>query len=346
MKLKSRLGISLPMLNQPYDQYPLFAHLAEEAGFDSVWDYECYRNPFMTLGLCARTTRRIKLCTGAAAACARSPNEMANAAADVDELSNGRMVLGVGTGGADFAELYNGADISHPLPRMTEYIQALRAIWHHHASDGEALELRGRFHSVTSPPVNIFGPRRRLARKTIPIYLAALKPRMLQMAGAMADGVLGFLNTPRFVTEHVLPNVARGARQAGRDPADIDVASLIICSVDADREAALRLARIQVGIYVAYSVGVPMVEFMGLQEDRKAVLAALMSGGPRALERTTSDALLRTFSIHGTPEEAREQLAIFDGVLPHIVLHMPYVPPVDQAASETAFRNAVMAFAR
>lgn len=343
--VSSRLGVSMPMLNQPYEKYPEFAKLAEDAGFDSVWDYEFYRNPFITHALCAQTTRRIKLCTGIAAASGRTPNEMANAAADVDELSNGRMILGMSTGGADWAELYNGTDISHPLPRMREYIEAVRGIWHHHAT-GEPLSIKGRFYSVDSPAFNAFGLRQQLARPQIPIYLACLKPGMLRLAGAIADGVLGFLNTPSFLTEHVLPHVADGARRAGRDPADIEVTSLVLCSVSDDREEALRLARINVGMYVAYPVSTTVVDFMGLQDDRNAVLQALMTEGPAALERVTSDALVKTFCICGTPDQACQQLAAFDGVLPHIVLHTPYVPPIDQASSERAFRNMVAAFAR
>src|SRR6202008_3840953 len=91
---RSRIGLSLPMLNQPYERYAEFAALAEDAGFDSVWDYEFYRNPFITHALNARATSRIQLGTGIATAAPRTPFEMANAAADVDELSGGRKLLG------------------------------------------------------------------------------------------------------------------------------------------------------------------------------------------------------------------------------------------------------------
>src|SRR5439155_9882175 len=82
---RGRIGVSLPMLNQPYERYPEFASLAENAGFDSVWDYEFFRNPFITHALNARATSRIQLGTGIATAAPRTPFEMANAAADVDE---------------------------------------------------------------------------------------------------------------------------------------------------------------------------------------------------------------------------------------------------------------------
>jgi probable F420-dependent oxidoreductase len=341
---ESRIGVSLPMLNQPYAKYPELAALADEAGFDSVWDYEFFRNPFVTHALTARATQRVRLGTGIATAVSRTPFEMANAAADVDELSGGRTLLGISTGGASWTDVFNGADASHPLPRMREYIQVLRLIWKHF-SDGEPVEHHGRFYDFASPPFNPWGVRR-LERPEIPIYLACLKERMLQMAGEVADGVLGYLNTPRFIAEHVLPNVAKGAQKAGRDPSEIDVTALVLCSVSEDREEAMRRARINVGNYVAFPVSATVIDFMGLEEDRDYVVRKLMTEGPAALATAASDELVRHFSITGTPDEAREQLAAFEGVLPHIVLHTPYVPPIDQAASEDAFRNMVRAFAR
>jgi alkanesulfonate monooxygenase SsuD/methylene tetrahydromethanopterin reductase-like flavin-dependent oxidoreductase (luciferase family) len=227
---------------------------------------------------------------------------------------------------------------------MREYIQVLRMAWKHFA-DGEPVEFHGRFYDFANPPMNPWGVRQ-LTRPEIPIYLGCLKERMLQMGGEIADGLLTYLVTPRFITEHVLPNVAKGAERAGRDPSDVEVTALVICSVSEDREEAIRRARINVGNYVAFPVSSTVIEFMGLQEDRDHVVQKLMTEGPAALATAASDELVRQFSICGTPDEAREQLAAYEGVLPHIVLHTPYVPPIDQAASEDAFRAMVRTFAR
>ena len=149
MTTTSRLGVSMPMLNQPYEKYPEFAKLADKAGLYSLWDYEFYRNPFITHALCGRVTKNIKLGTGIAAASGRAANEMANAAADVDELSKGRAILGLSTGGAGWADCYNGSDVDQPLPRMREYIYLVRSVWRHHAS-GEPFEFTGRFYKGRS----------------------------------------------------------------------------------------------------------------------------------------------------------------------------------------------------
>lgn len=344
-RTRSRIGVTMPIVNQPIHKFPEFAKLAEDAGFDSVWDYEVHRNPLVMLALCAMTTSRIKLGTGIAAACARTPNAMANAAADVDEISKGRAILGLSTGGADWAECLNGADIDHPVGRMREYISVMRSLWHYHHT-GDAFTHSGEFYRAKVPPINVFGRREHLARPKVPVYLAGLKPKMLQLAGEIADGVMGYLYTPKLIREHVVPNVTIGARKAGRDPTEVDIASLIICSVDKDREQAMRLARINVGMYVLYPVAASIVEFMGLQDERAALMQVLMNEGPAALATATPDSLLRAFAICGTPEEALEQLAEFEDVLPHIILHTPYVPPIRQEESEAAFRNLLQVFRR
>lgn len=339
-----RIGASLPILNQPYDNLPRLALAAEEAGLDSVWSYEFYRNPFTIHALCAQATSSITLGIGIAETVARTPFEMANGAADVDELSGGRTLLGMGTGGGGL-ELFHGLEhADKPVTRMREFTEAVELSWHHHAT-GEPVSSKGAYHSVTSPPINPWGVRP-LARPRIPIYLAALRPRMLALAGRVADGALGILYTPSFVAEHVRPNIAVGAAEAGRDPGDVQIASYVICSCSEDREEAWRRARIQVGNYVAPQVSEVVVDHMGLQADRMAVLEAFMAGGPQALEHATSDELVRTFSITGTPDECREQLKQYEGVLDHIILHTPYVPPLNADESEDAFLNNVRALGR
>lgn len=336
---KQQLGVTLPSINQAYSSLPELAALADQAGFDSVWNYEVYRNPFAINALCAATTKNVQLATGLATGAARSPVEMANAAADVDELSGGRALVGMSTGAAGFADCLHGVDVSRPLPKMREYIQCMRAAWDYLGS-GEPREVAGEFYHFQSPPFNPWGLRE-LTRPNIPIYLGALRPGMSRLAGATADGVLGYLMSARYAQQQWLPIVAEGAERAGRAPAEVDSTLEVLTSVDEDREAAMRLARINVGLYVAHPVSDAMVEFEGLSEDRDAVAQALMSEGPMALAHTTSDALVKAFSITGTPDEAREQLAAFEEAVDHVVLHIPYMPPINREESARAFANAV-----
>jgi probable F420-dependent oxidoreductase len=337
-----RIGITMPILNQPFDKFPELAKLADEAGFDSVWDYEFFRNPFVIHATCAAHTTRIQHATGIATSCSRSPFEMANAAADIDELTGGRTILGLATGGALWTDVFNGADVSHPLPRMREYVDCLRAIWRHFG-DGAPFKVEGRFHSAASPVFNPWGVRQ-MVRPQIPVYLSVVRPRMLQLAGEIADGVLGYLATPRYLREVVRPNIAVGAAAAGRSADDVEVAALVLCSVSEDREEAMRRARINVGNYICFPGADPMVQFNQVADARNKVLEKLFTDGPSAFDLLPEE-VVKAFAICGTPEEGRAQLAEFGGLLDHIVLHTPYVPPLQPADSEDCFRNTVAAFA-
>lgn len=338
-----RLGITMPVLNQPYSKFPELAALAESAGFDSVWDYEFFRNPFMIHATCAAETSRIQHATGIATACSRSPFEMANAAADLDELTDGRTIIGMATGGAMWTDVFNGATIDHPLPRMREYIACMRAIWKHF-KDGEPFAIDGAYHSAASPAFNPWGTRE-MVRTQIPIYLSVVRPLMLQLAGELCEGSLSYLVTPDYVREVIRPNLEIGAARAGRNATEIDVTALVLCSVSEDRDEAMRRARINVGNYICFPGADPMVQAAGLTEVRDAVAAKLFTEGPVAFDLLPEE-VVKTFAICGTPEEGRTQLAEYDGLLDHVVLHTPYVPPLEQADSEDCFRNTVAAFGR
>src|SRR5258707_5369712 len=112
----------MPILNQPYERFPELARLADEAGFDSLWDYEFFRNPFVIHGVCAQATSTIEHATGIATTCSRAPFELANAAADLDELTGGRTILGLSTGGAGRTDGFHRAHVSHPAGRLRGYV--------------------------------------------------------------------------------------------------------------------------------------------------------------------------------------------------------------------------------
>jgi alkanesulfonate monooxygenase SsuD/methylene tetrahydromethanopterin reductase-like flavin-dependent oxidoreductase (luciferase family) len=335
-----KIGVSMPILNQPYRKFAELARLADSGGFDSVWDYEFFRNPFMIHATCAPSTTGIQHATGIATACSRTPFEMANAAADLDELTGGRTIIGLANGAGMWTDVFNGADISKPLTRIKEYIEVMRLHWKHF-TDGEPFSYEGQFYRAASPAFNPWGGRE-LVRAQIPIFLSVIQPRMLRLAGEIADGALGYLGTPRYFSEIYRPNVAAGATSAGRAPDDVEIAALVICSVSEDRDEAMRRARIQVGNYICFPGADPMVQFEGLGPERDKLLMTLLSESVSAFD-AIPDEVVKTFAICGTPNEGREQLDQFRGVLDHIILHTPYVPPLQQRDSEDAFRKTVAA---
>ncbi|HEX9684082.1 MAG TPA: LLM class flavin-dependent oxidoreductase [Acidimicrobiales bacterium] len=340
----SQIGITMPMLNTSLQETAALARFAEDGGFDSVWGYEFYRTAYMGLAAAAQQTSRIKLGTGLSVALTRTPFVTANTAADVDELSGGRTLLGIGTGSPEFLHHFHGISNERPLARMRDYVGAVRASWHYLDTE-DPTTYDGTEHRLDFPEFMPFGTRP-LVRPSIPIYLAGERPKMIQLAGEIADGLLGAFYSVKYLTEVVHPNLAIGAERAGRDPATIDIASEIVCAVHPDRDIAMRRARIQVGMYAAHPVGDAIVARNGLEKEQQEVREALLLGGAEALEATTSPRLIEALSISGTPDECRDQYREYAAVLPHVLFHTPYVPPLASDESQDAFRQIVDCFRR
>jgi alkanesulfonate monooxygenase SsuD/methylene tetrahydromethanopterin reductase-like flavin-dependent oxidoreductase (luciferase family) len=293
------------------------------------------------LCLCATTTDNVKLATGLAAAFPRSPFELANAMADVDELSGGRALLGLGTGVGEFLEAFHTQSLTKMLARMSDYIEVVRLAWHH-LHTGEPVSFAGEHYRIQSPPLNPWGGRT-TARDQIPLYLAAMRPKLMELCGRKADGWLGYLATPKFIDERVRPAIEAGAKAAGRDSSEIRIATEVICCVSPDRDVAYDRARKHVGFYVAHPVSDVVAELHGVEDQVAALRGAMMTKGLAAFEETP-DELVELFSITGTPEEARQKAAEWEGVFDDFVLHTPYIPPLDAEESEDAYRNIVETF--
>lgn len=340
----TKLGITLPLLNNTIAKIADLAKSAEDAGFDTAFDYQYCRNAFMGLSQASLQTSRIQLGTGLATIMTRTPFETANLIADVDEMSNGRAILGIGLGTPQFMTHFHGAPPTRPLRRMREYVSQIRASWEY-MTTGEPVTLKGELYTIDIPPGMPWGLRP-MARPQIPIYVAALGPKMLSLCGEIADGVLGALYPLDYLKNVVHASVAAGAKKAGRNPSEIDIASETVCSVHPDRAEAFRRARIQCGMYAALPEVGPLVDAYGLEKDRLEVLDTIMTKGPHALVDVTSDALVDLLSITGTPDEARAKFAEYAEVLPHVLLHAPYAPPLSAEETEDGCRQIFTAFGR
>jgi probable F420-dependent oxidoreductase len=336
-----RIGVTLPSRTGPIADIGEKARRAEDAGFDSVWSYEVYRNPFTILTVAGSQTSRVGLGTGLAAAFSRSPFEIANVAADIDDLSDGRMMLGIGTGVPEFLRAFHSSDAERPLGRLSEYIDVLRLSWEY-LSTGRAGKLEGKHYRFEAPPVNPWGERE-LPRETIPVALAAMGPKLIELCGRKADAWVGYFATTKFLSEFVRPNLEVGAKAAGRDPDQVQICAEAVCSVSDDRELAMSRARKQVGFYATHPAGAQVAAMHGLEDQVAELRRNFAREGIVAFERT-DDRLVDILSITGTPEEARQKLAEYDGFVDQLILHTPYVPPIEAEESADAFSNILETF--
>ena len=229
-----RLAVSLRLANDNWNEAAAYAVEAERLGVDYVWSAEAWGHDAATpLAFVAARTSRIRLGTGIMQAGTRTPALVAMTAMSLDAMSGGRFILGLGVSGPQVIEGWHGIKFEQPLTRMREIAEIVRR-----AVRGERLTYKGKVYELPLPGGE--GKALRSAAKPrpgIPIYLATLSPKSLEITGEIADGWLG----TSFVPEHArifLDPISAGASRAGRslDAIDLQVpAGVVAFSDDVER---------------------------------------------------------------------------------------------------------------
>src|SRR5918912_2510187 len=246
-----RLGLQIGYwgLGLTAEQQISLVRQAEAAGYDSVWAAEAYGSDAATvLAWIAAQTERIRIGSAIFQMPARSPAMTAMTAATLDELSGGRMILGIGPSGPQVAEGWHGQPFARQLKRTREYVEVLRK-----ALARERLEYDGEVYKLPLPD----GPGKALkltigtVQERIPIYLAAIGPRNTRLAAEIADGWMPFLFSPEGVDEF-RPSLEEGFARAGdgKGYADFDIAPSINVYVCDDVERARDAMRPFLALYV------------------------------------------------------------------------------------------------
>ncbi len=297
------------------------AQRAERAGFDSVFTIEFFnRHGFVPLAAIAQTTTRIRIGTGIANAFTRTPLLHASAAMDLDELSGGRMVLGLGSGTRRMNEDWYGVPFSAPAARMTELVRLLRAAFE--AQRGGGFRFDGDFWKLKVP----LYARPGAARPQIPIWIAAVNRKMVHAAGLVADGLVGHpVATRRWHREVSLPGIRAGEAQAGRAAGACVLAPYVLCAIADSREQALREVKGQIGFYYTTELYHSILDLHGLRAVGQACRAAFRSFDMKALAEAVPDALVDEIAIACTPDEARDRLAQWEGLTEDPLFYPPSI---------------------
>jgi probable F420-dependent oxidoreductase len=228
----TRPGIGLPGAARPHEAEEL-ASRAEAAGCDAVWVLDTRREPYLSAAASLRATRTIPVGTNVAVAFARSPAVTAAAAWDLAQWGGGgRFILGLGSQVGGTLEARFGISADHPAPRMRDYIAAVRACWEAYRQ-GHG-RYKGEFYSIRWP---VFQPGAEPEITPPPIYVAAVNPVMVKVAGECADGLAAHpFTTPEYIREVIRPALAWGAAKAGRPTPPL----LLQLVVAPDRESAVK----------------------------------------------------------------------------------------------------------
>lgn len=303
------------------------ARAAEGAGFESVWVAELERSAFVQAAAAIGATRSIAVGTAAALAFPRSPTITAMEAWDLDELSAGRFILGLGTQVKRVLEARFSVPFEAPASRLAEYASAVRTVWAANRGERTAagpVTHEGRFYRITMPT---FHGEPRVARRDVPILFAAVGPGLARMAGSLADGLLGHpLASPRYLAATVAPAVDEGRAAAGRRPDACPMSAMAITSIDADREEARRRARLQIAFYGTTRTYRAILELHGRGDLIGELRRAFVRRDLDRMAALVDDELLDAIAIAGTPEDAVVGLARWSSIrgLDRVILAPPW----------------------
>jgi probable F420-dependent oxidoreductase len=296
---------------------PELARAGEEAGYDGLMSAEIVSDPFLPLLLAAEHTERVELMTGIAVAFARNPMTLANLAHDLNAYSRGRFVLGLGSQIKPHITRRFSMPWSRPAARMRELVLAMRAIWSCWY-DGTPLDFRGEFytHTLMTPmftPTNTeHGPPR--------VAVAAVGPRMTEVAGEVADAVIAHaFTTPKYMREVTLPALERGLARSGRSRGDFEVicpAFVVSGETNEAFAASRRSIRQQVAFYGSTPAYRPVLELQGWDELGPELTQLSKRGKWVEMGERITDEVLEAFAVVARPEEVgRKLLERFDGLV-------------------------------
>ncbi|MGY1693236.1 TIGR03617 family F420-dependent LLM class oxidoreductase [Geodermatophilus sp. SYSU D01105] len=307
-------------LTADLDDVPELARELEQRGYGGVWTSETDHDPFLPLLLAGRATTGLQVGTAIAVAFARSPMTVAGTAHDLQRATRGRFVLGLGTQVRAHVERRFSMPWSAPVPRMREYVAALRAIWSAW-QEGTRLHFRGEHyrHTLMTP---VFSPEPHEWGGP-PVYLAAVGPAMTRLAGEVADGLLAHaFSTARYLRERTLPALEEGLAAAGRSRAELTVCLpgfVVTGATEAEMAAAAAAVRARIAFYGSTPAYRPVLELHGwgaLADELHALSVGRREDRWTAMRDLVDDEVLGTFAVVAGPADVgREVRARFAGLV-------------------------------
>jgi probable F420-dependent oxidoreductase len=286
------------------------AHRLEQAGYDGVWAAETSHDPFPTVTLAAAATSTVDVGTGIAVAFARNPMNLATLGHDLQVLSEGRFILGLGSQVQAHIDRRFSMPWSRPADRMREMVQAIRAIWACWNEEAP-LAFEGEFYRHTlmppffNPGPSPFGPPR--------VFVAGVGPRMIEVAGEVADGFLchGF-TTASYLLASVMPALERGLARGNRERADIEVTAPGFIVTGRDDEEMARSAagvRRQLAFYGSTPAYRPVLEHHGWGDLQSDLHQMAREGRWEQMGDRIDPDMLDAFAVAGPPREIAHLVA-------------------------------------
>lgn len=322
--MASTPGLDLAFHGDPATMPSVSAAIEERGSARGLFVSEARHDPFVSLALAAVSTSTLQIGTSIALAFARSPMAMAYPAYDLHRLSGGRFILGLGSQIKPHITRRYAMPWSRPAARMEDYIAALRAIWHTWQT-GEKLDFRGDFYAHTlMPPLFNPGP---LGFASPEIWLAGVGPRMVEVAGATADGFMCHpLLSRSYLADALLPAIAAGRARSDRPAFTLSAMAMVATGrTEEDLARAIAGTRRQIGFYASTPAYKTVLDHHGWGDLHETAHTFTLRGRWSELGDLVDDEMLHTLAVVGEiPEVARELRTRFDGLADRVTLSIPY----------------------
>jgi coenzyme F420-dependent oxidoreductase len=300
----STIGLVIPYWNDiTKDEIIDFAQLAEGLGYDSIWVPEMWgRDAFSILAVIALNTKRIKLGTGIVSVFSRTPAIIAQTIGTLDEISEGRVILGLGTSGPVVIENWHGLKFDQPLRRTREYVEIIRMI-----ISGQRVNYQGEIFKLKN-----FSLQFKPFREVIPIYIASIGLKNITLTGEVADGWIPFL-VPIEHYRQAEDYLRAGAEKGGRAFDNIKVCPYIPALVSDNEDESRRLIK----EYIAYYIGAMgtfysgLISRYGFQHEANSIVEAWKKGSKTEAIEGVSDTLLNSVAVTGSANTGRNKIEEF-----------------------------------
>lgn len=292
----------------------------EALGLEGVFAPQVYGPPFIPLAVAAGATTSLKLASGIALAFARSPFETAVAAMDMDTVSGGRFILGLGSSVRSWSEGFFGMPYGKPVEHLREVIEIVRLVVAR-SHTGELTRYDGKYHQLD---FSEFQPLRAPLRTHIPIWVAGLRQPLLRLGAEVADGVIGHpIWSVEWATTRVIDDIEAGLKKAGRQRSDLEFNAWLFVAPNHDRRQAIEDARATVAFYAGVEQYEPYFAAHGFEKEARALQEGVKRGDYLGVKHLVTDEMARTFVVCGTPDEVKARVEKLWDVVDSVSLMPP-----------------------
>ncbi len=281
------------------------AKMQEDAGLEGLFAPQMYGPPFVPLAAAAAVTTRVRLASGIALAFVRSPFETAMAAQDLDRISGGRFVLGLGSSVRSWSEGFFGMPYGKPLEHMREVVEILRLLFLK-AHTGELSRYDGKYHKLDFSELQ---PPQPPLRSEIPIWIAALRGPLIALAAEIGDGVIGHpIWSIPWMTEQIPAHLKRGLDRAAKQRSDVQFNAWLFVAPNTDKHQAINDARATVAFYGGVQQYKDYFEANGFGAEASRLQEGVKRGDYASVASLVSDEMAQMFVVCGTPDEVRKKI--------------------------------------